>query len=260
MPKILSTVALLAFLSLGAHAQFTITPVGVTTGSTMPGSATDFIFFNGSNYPGYPAFDNNIDNNTTSSQLYSFSVSGGVDGSNGNLNYATITTPGGTSLQTGDVQAMPGIAFALEPGLGTNSDLHTEDTNLNPNFNYNNFDVYLMVSNTGGTWTDLNVALDQREFSGPVNPAFGTTSVPITDNTTGSSDAEFVEFHVTGLGDAIAAGYKPDLVVSANLSSGGVSYIGGVSFVSIPEPSTFALGFMGLAGLIFIARRKLVLG
>jgi hypothetical protein len=247
-------------VTMAAHAQFTITPVGVTTGSTMPGSSTDFIFFNGTTYPGYPAYDNNLNNNASDSQLYSFSVSGGVDGFNGLSGYATIKTPAGTSLLTGDVQAAPGIAFALEPGLGTNSDLGTEDTHLNSSFNYNNFDVYLMVSNTNGTLTDQNVALDQREFNGSLNPAFGTTSVSITDNTTGTSSAQFVEFHVTGLGDAIAAGYKPDLVVSANLADGGISYIGGVSFVSLPEPSTYALCLVGLGGLILITRRKFVLG
>lgn len=260
--KILYTVAAILVATAGvANAQFTITPLGVTTGGTMPGSPSDFIFFNSSDYNsiGNSGPHNNINNGTASSQLSSFSVSGGVAGVDGTAGYATITTPAGDSLLTGDLQASPGIAFALEPGLGTNSDLGTEDTNLNANFNYNDFYVYLMVSNTGGANTDLNVALDQREFSGPVNPAFGTTSVPIVDNTTGTSAAQFVEFHVTGMGDAISAGYKPDLVASANLASGGAAYIGGVSFISAPEPSTLALGVMSIGALIFFARRKLAL-
>jgi hypothetical protein len=230
----------LALLALPGHAQIVVSYVGTTTGTQLPGSTTDFIFGYPSDYTSPGPSNNSV---ADYSDLTSFSINGGVAGTNfGGNATASVLNPLGTSVATGAFYAGPGIAFALTPGT-------------NSNFNYNDFNVYLMVSNTLGNASDSVVSIDPR--SAVQNPTFGTDDVAVSDNTTDSTHAQFVEFNVVGLGLAMAAHPGADLVVSANLpttSNGPNGYIGAVSFQSVPEPSTYAMLFGGLGMLVLVSR------
>jgi archaellum component FlaF (FlaF/FlaG flagellin family) len=263
----------LAFLStLATAVAQTVTPTyeGATVSVLQPGLATDFIDFYGGNYDyaGQTSInDVYVNNNGTqvlTSDLTDFTINGGVvPGNAGNNPYSTITTPAGQTFLTGDVETNPGLAFAITP----------LDSSFNPaspgGFNFDNFNVYLMISNTGGTITDATVSIDPRYYSFGTNPAFGTNDVAVTDNIVlNRSGAEYIEFNIRGLGtadaDALAANPSapnfPDLVVSANFADGtgvGDAYIGGVSFESVvPEPSTWALLLAGGLGLLVAFGRR----
>ncbi len=218
----------------------TITEVGITSGTTMPGSPSDYIIFNGSNFN-----SNGTSGGTAGSSfdLTSFSVAGGV-GQNGYSAFSITPPGGGTPVLSGAIDASTPYpnpngdgqtAQQMNAGIGLGS---------NSNFNYNDFDVYLMYSNTGGSLTDSVVSLDAP------GQAYGTNGVAVTDNT---GSPEYVEFNVQNL----AASGGTYLVFSGiSSSTGGSGYIGGVSFESLPEPSTFAMLLGGVALLGFIVRRK----
>jgi len=257
------TLAALALASLSAQAQIIINYVGADVGRQMLGSPTDYIFFNNSTYSGTANQDNNgVDGY---SALSSFDISGNVQGSPVVPTWASIKTPaGGTPLQTGILESNGGLAFAVEPGNGTGG--NPLDTNTNPNFNYNDFNVFLMISNTNGFATDTTVSIDPL-YANPTpvgepplsNVPFGTNDVTVNDaNLDSTKEAQFLDFNVTGLGTAIADGYDPLLIVSANYDTNGngsgFSYISGVSFV--PEPSTYAMLLAGLGLLGFMMHRK----
>jgi hypothetical protein len=242
-------------LAFPAHAQTAVTYVGTTTGSTMPGSATDFIFFDSTDYPfGGPSHNQDVEGTSVYSDLTSFTIQGGLGGKSISTD-ADITTPAGQSLLTGFIDSTgTSAAFALTPGLKTGSTF-----TLNPSFNYNDFDVYLMISNTNDALNDLSVSIDGRK-SGVVS--IGANSKTVSDNAVSGNDAEYVEFNVTGLGSALtASGGNADLVVSMdgnkyNSGANAESYIGAVSFESIPEPPASVLMLAGGLGLLALVRRQ----
>jgi hypothetical protein len=245
-------------LAIPAQAQTAVSYVGTTTGSTMPGSPTDFIFFDGTNYPfGGPSDNQDVEGTSVYSDLTSFTIQGGLEGGSSS-NDANITTPAGQTLQTGFIYSTgTGAAFALTPGLNTGSTFA-----LNPSFNYNDFNVYLMISNTNGDLNDLSVSIDGRE-NGAVS--IGANSQAVSDNSVSGNNAIYVEFNVTGLGNTLtASGGNADLVVSMDGNrvddnvQGAESYIGAVSFESVPapEPSTWAMMFVGSLGLLVFVRRN----
>jgi hypothetical protein len=262
MKKSLLVLPLLSLVALvlPAKAQIVVSYVGSSTGGTMPGSATDFIFFNGSTYNsggGGSSRDNGGADNY--SKLDSFSFAGSVQPDYSNGNYSVITTPAGDSVTTGDLKADNPLAFAVEP---TQSN---PVSTLSTPFDYNDFDMYIMYSNTDSAFQDATISVNPRSsnqnsggpYGGPlVTVNLDGTQAP-TDTNTSSSTAYYLEFHITGLQTAIDDGYSPDLVVSATEGAGyGTGYVGGVSFVSAPESSTWAMLLGGVAFLGFIVRRK----
>jgi hypothetical protein len=245
--KVLTLTAIIvaAFCLTSAQGQIVVTYVGSSTGATMPGSASDFIFFDAADYSFNAAHSE--DNGTAYSELSSFAIAGGLTGSDGPGGDANITTPAGSLLQTGYLAASGhGGAYALE-------------AESNPSFNYNDFDVYLMISNTNGQLNDTTVSLDPRENGVVTQFAHDATA---TDNSVSGNEAEYLEYNVTGLGTALAAsGGNADLVVSMdgnihNDPTNSQSYIGAVSFASVPEPSTYAMLLLGGVGLWFFVRRE----
>jgi len=263
---ILSATAAFLALSLSSHGQTVVTYVG-TTGlvNQQPGDADEFIDFWTGDYDfSGPSNNHSAYNSTVSSNLDAFTI-------NGNLNtedtfgngFSVITTPDGQTFTTGALEGdSPGIAFALTPGVTSNGGA---SYTLDPTFNYNDFNVYLMYSNVNDTQTDAVISLDTRGSSG-ASPYFGYDDVAVTDNTnagsTNPSTADYIEFNVTGLGAALAANPGADLVVDVNLPAGdgypAGSYIGGVSFVSAPEPSTYAMLLVGALGLLVLTTRSRV--
>ena len=71
-----------------------------------------------------------------------------------------------------------------------------------------------------------------------------------------------MEYNVTGLGTAVAAAKAlhptaaNDLVLRIMKSTGKSAEFGGLGFESVTEPSTWAMIFLGGAGMVFIARRR----
>jgi hypothetical protein len=232
----------LALFALPSQAQINITYEGYSTGGTMPGSPTDFIYFNNINYPpGGPSQNNG----TVYSQLSSFSFAGGVSGDFGNSGtFSSIVTPaGGAPLLTGEIDAYGNVAFAVEPGNPTGN----LAASLNTGFNLNDFNVYMMYSNTGGPFQvypgpfhDSTISLAPRSsvqtggpYGGgtPTTVSLDGTQAPV-DNNTNQSTAYYLEFNVTGLATAIGNGVSPDLVASAT-GFDGITYIGALSFQSV---------------------------
>jgi hypothetical protein len=239
----------LALLALpGQAAPLSITSEGVTSGGTMPGSATDFVFFNASDWTN-PGPATNV---SPYSDLTSFTVSGGIDSQNGNSDsYSSITTPaGGSPVLTGDlfgdtgytpssdsVTTPAGKTIAIGLTVGSN-----------PHFNYNDFNVFVMFTNTGGTYTDDAIGL-----VGP-GAQFDANNVAVTDVSLGQSSADYLEFNVQNLKSSGGT-----YLVLSSYTTGATAYLGAVSFESIaeiPEPSTYALMLGGLAFLGFLIRRK----
>jgi hypothetical protein len=253
---------------LPARAAVVITPNATTTGgvltSTMPGSASDYIVFNGSDYTN--TTDHNNPPTSVSepeanyNELTSFFVAGGLQASSDGT---AITSPSGASLtNVGALAASSNFsAFALRPGTetanlnqnGGNGDNTVPPTGLNPNFNYNDFNVYIFFSDVGGAVTDDSIGLDVRTNNSlTFSPA---DVITVVDNNTTSGDIKYVEFNVQGLGTSLADGNNTDLVVSEG-SPGNISYVNGISFESVPEPSTYAMLLGGFALLGFVIRRK----
>ena len=238
----------LSVLTLSAFGQgVTITYVGTTTGSTLPGATNDFIFFNQSNYPvGGPSTDNVLPD----SHLSSFYFAGGVNGANASNTSATINSPLGTPIQTGELQSHDSqLAFAIVP-------------TGNANFNYNDFNVYYAVSTTGGSSNDLDVGLDSVTHDTSAGAGYGSHPghfAPVVDNSTGSNTAQFVEFNVQGFGSDIQGQTGTELLVGSAIASSGPNYISAISFeaVAVPEPSTYAMMLGGMALLGICVRRKL---
>jgi hypothetical protein len=272
MKKLLPSIfVVLSFLllALPSQAQIVITYEGYSTGGTMPGSASDFFFPNASNYPGQPNFFSNQGGNNAYSQLTSFSIVGGVNGVNGDSSYSSIITPaGGSPILTGDIQASgnPAPAAAFEPGLAGSL---TMDGDYNANFDYNDFNVYLMYSNTGGTFQDLSITLAPILLTGP---SAGTSATVLldglpadapTDTNVASNTADYLEFNVQGLATAMETQNNLAFVVSTTNELGipsqslsNISYIGALSFQEVPEPSTYAMMLGGLVLLGVCVRRR----
>jgi hypothetical protein len=250
-------------LALPGHAQV-VTYVGSSTGGAMPGSATDFIFFNTSTYPGSTSNTNrNTNSDSADSVLTSFSFIGGVNAVDGSGSYSSIVTPaGGSALPTGDIQAFgSGVtpALAFEPGVNGS---YTTDGGFNSAFNYNDFNVYLMYSNTGGTGVDTAISFSASSLAtglpvgtAAVVPLDGIAGDPPADTNTTATTADYAEFNVTGLGNALQADDSIVFTVSAT-HAGDFAYIGAASFesVSVPEPRTWAMLLGGFGVLLFVGR------
>jgi hypothetical protein len=253
--------AALALFILPGQAQIVVSYVGYSSGSTMPGSATDFIFFTGGNggaptdYPNGGPSDNN--GATSASQLSSFSFVGGLVGQGPLTGSDPITTPAGTLLTgTGGITGDGGAAFGVEP---------TQSSPVGSTFSaaeYNDFNVYVLYSNTNQTnYVDSSIYLYSRYNANPNDLTVPASSdATVTLGGTGNPPADsvmtgptYLEFNVQGLGTAIADGFAPDLVMGATTSSS-EAYVGAVSFESAPEPSTYAMLFGGLGMLIVISR------
>jgi hypothetical protein len=242
---------LFTLLSLSAAAApvpaITVTTVGTeTSGTTMPGSPSDYIFFDGSNYP-----STSTSNSPGSyTNLPDFTTVGGEHANGPGSDNSTINTPGDlSSLLTGQISSPNTIAIGLEEGSSAT-------------FNYNDFDVYVMFNNIAAdanndTWIDTTVSLDGR-FNGTEQPAASFTVTPVDVS---STTADFVEFNVQGLATAFAYANANDLTGSTDLvlrvsgPNGDIHDLGGVSFASVPEPSTWAMMLLGAGGLLFLFRR-----
>jgi hypothetical protein len=243
-------VACFVSLSLSASAQIIVTEVGgVTSGGTLPGSPSNYVIFNGTNYPTTGV--TNVAGSAT--DLTSFSIIGGEVGNAGSTGtFSLIKPPGGsTAIQTGAILSPHTIAVGLEEGSS-------------PTFNYNDFNVYVMFSNAPNLPEfDTSIGLDGRINGSELPP----TNVSVTDNNSSLSLAYYLEFNVTGLGTAVAAQEAlgspgpTDLVlrVFGGTNDSHLGELGGVAFqsvVTVPEPSTYLMLVAGLALLAFTARRR----
>jgi hypothetical protein len=262
--KALSVFSLLVGLVLpvsAAHAQVLTTVGSETNGSTLPGSPSEYIIFNGSNY-------NEVGGDAAGSykNLPDFEIVGGESQYGGDSGFSTINTPGGAASQrTGGIVSTNTIAVGLEL-LGTISPTGF----ASDGFNFNDFNIYVAVDNAlsaDGAFTaynpnatiydDTSVGLDARLDNVELTPV----SAPITSHNTSLSAADYVEFNVTGLGTAVAAseaahpGTNNDLVLRIFKPDGDDAVLGGISFESAPEPPTWAMMFVGAAGLLFAFRR-----
>ena len=272
--KIFAGFTALALLSLPGRAQVTVTYVGASSGGTMAGSDTDFIFPNGTNFPGtYYSTDTTAPTSLPYADLTSFYVFGGISSRNYSSGFSSIVTPaGGSPTPTGNLIATGNVSFGLIPGL-TQNFFGAVNAGLNSSFNYDDFNVYLMYSNVGGTLTDTTVTVAPDSFNGSslgslgsaitvdLNGGSGSLDAP-TDDNTDPTTADYLEFNVKGLGTEIPLAQASDLLAFINVSatgSTGNTYIGAVSFESAPEPSTYVMILGGLALLGFRVRRKTIL-
>ena len=250
----------LALFSVSARAQVITTVGSETNGSTLPGSPSEYIIFNGSNY-------NEIGGDAAASykNLPDFEIVGGESQYSGNGGFSTINTPGGAaSLRTGGIISTNAIAVGLEL-LGTISPTGF----ASDGFDFNDFNIYVAVDNAltadgaftptnpGATiYDDTSVGLDARLDNVELTPVSAT----ITSHNSSLSAADYVEFNVTGLGTAVAAneaahpGTNNDLVLRIFKPNGDDAVLGGISFESAPEPSAYAMMGLGLLALIAIRR------
>jgi hypothetical protein len=217
----------------------------------MPGSSTDWVFLSGGTFNQTQEFT--APGARTGEDISSFDPFGGVGGENGgSSNYSSITPPGGASaLQTGDVDAS--TSNALYNGYndgGSEITIGLQPTG-NSNFNYNDFNVYVMISNTTAHKDgDVLLANNSPDFSSTSGTSVAET---VTDSNSSLASAQYIEFNVQGFGTYLTAGNY--LVLGAQSTSGD-AYLGGVSFESLPapEPSVFAMMLGGL-GLLAFGRR-----
>jgi hypothetical protein len=236
-------------LATSASAQVLTQVGGETNSGTDLGSPSEYIIFNGSNY-------NVIGSDAAGSykNLPDFEIVGGEAQVPGDAGYSTINTPGNvSSLHTGGIFSTNTIAVGLElldlTALGTSTS----------GFNYNDFNVYVMIDNAPGDLAiqDDGVGLDARLDNVELTPVHIIT----TNSNASLTSADFVEFNVTGLGTAVAAARvtnpsaASDLVLRIFKPNGDDAVMGGLSFESVPEPSTWAMLFAGAAALFFVARR-----
>lgn len=205
--------------------------------SQMPGSATDYIFFP------------NNSSDLTDFSVTAVSTSGQPTGGyGGNQYYSTIETPAGNSSLTG-------IYFQHSPYSVPNNataDLVTFTLGSSATFNYSNFDVFVLYSNADVGQTDgSNFQTRDLSFSlAPGSTALGGYSVNVTDTNIDTTKARYMEFNVQGL----SAGET--FTIAAGPLGQDPAYIGGVSFVSAPEPSTWALLLAGSLVVAAAARSR----
>jgi len=250
MKTLLPTLFALLACSASAQAQVITVNATETNGGTLPGSPSEYVIFNGSEY-------NKIGGDAAGSykNLPDFEIVGGEYERSGDAGFSTISTPGGaSSLLTGSISSTNTIAVGIEllgsisPG-GLASD----------GFNFNDFNIYVMVDNAPGdsSYDDTSLALDARLDNTELTP----TDFTITSQNTSLSSADYVEYNVTGLGTAVAAeealhpSTNNDLVLRVFKPDGKFSEFGALGFESAPEPSTWAMLFTGVVALFFVARR-----
>jgi len=270
MKLVLSFVLLALLVALPARATVIITPSLFGNSSQMPGSFDDFTFFG--NPIQFPSTGPDISDNyesgvaTQPTLLTDFVAHVGADAqytygaqndgaTNYNPAYGTINTPAAPGLPNG-------IVGPQKTGILYSTALSAPDLvrfTLGPstsNFDFGDFDVYVMISNaptSGLNDEDLLARIYDPTGAVALTPSI---TFSLADATTTTGTATFAEFHITGAvsGDILQLG-----ATSGNLNS--ASYISGVSFKSnaVSEPSTKAmlLGGLVLIGLVFRRVRKL---
>jgi hypothetical protein len=199
--------------------------------STFPGSSVDFTLFG--NPTTYPTVNTNGGGpGTQPTNLTDFSVAGAdTKMYQGNGNFANVIAPDGSTAYTG-------IFFN---DSGNTPDLATV-TLGNTSFDYGNFNLYVMFGNSDGV-QDATLSL-----------TIGATtySADVTDrgSAKGASNVQVEEFNIKGLA-------ANDTFTVGATSTGGADSIGGLSFESVPEPSTYAMMLGGLSMLGLFVRRRL---
>ena len=227
MKKLTLLALLIAGISLPVHAA-SISATNLGQRATMPGSTTDYDFLSPGN----------------SAVLDDFSVAAGAGmypwGPHGGPDYSTIFSPTGASVNTG---------ILFQEGTQTDMVEYTLGTSLT--FNYSDFNVYFMYGNTFDPGPrDGTITLNLLNASSAL---ITTDTVTATDPAgEPQNEAEFEQFTVTGAtsGDILEFG------ATTYVLDGHQSYVGGASFESLPEPSTYAMMIGGLALLGFCVRRK----
>ena len=111
------------------------------------------------------------------------------------------------------------------------------------NFNFADFNVYVLISSFSSNWTISDMAVAEGDAS-------AVTPVAVTDIYAGPTGGRVVEFNISGA----SAG---DTFNIAATSAVGTDYIEGVSFQSVPEPSTYAMMLGGMGLLVLCLRSKL---
>ena len=249
--NLLLLAGLLAASSPNATAA-TITYLGSTTSSTMPGSPTDFTFVGQSgaltatDYSSGQTYQGTTDLTSFTASLGSSITSGagtrGMFSDEGTFGsyYSTISAPAGyTGTTAAPATLQTGVLFA--PGDSA-TDLANFKENGSLTFDYSSYYVYVMYGNYAGTGNTTDIVLTLG----------GTPKVqPVSDANSNLDVAYFALFHITGMTST------QTLEIGATASDGNNALIGGVSFVqSVPEPSTWAMMVGGLAFLGFCIRRK----
>jgi hypothetical protein len=239
----LSALALVAPLTTRAQM---ITPSAGGSLGTMPGSATDYTFFGNANQ--FPHITNYYGNTTQPTVLTDFTVAPGANGGatyEGDNRYSTINGPVGS----GEPNVQTGILF----GGGADPDL-VDFTLGTPGstFNFSDFETYVMYGNGYGDGGVRDTSISASLYSS-TGALLATETVPIVDNPAGSDGnaspvATFEDFQITGAtsGDILRFG-----------AVGNTTYLGGVSFESVPEPSTWIMMLAGVAFLIGFSRSSL---
>jgi hypothetical protein len=232
---------------LSASAQV-ITPTSLGNLTTMPGSATDFTLFGNSTQ--FPTLNNNGgDFGNQPTVLHDFVIAVGADATNtygGNSGaYSVINAPVGS----GDTGVTTGILYN-NSSSGTNL---VDFTLGKPGstFNFSDFNVYVMYGNAHDGY-EIDTSIDATLLSpaGPDQMTLTSSSPTVIDSNASKdgnyTEATFEEFTIKGAsaGDVL------------QLGAGGWGYLGGVSFLSVPEPSTYAMMLGGLALLGVLIRRK----
>ena len=229
----------LTVLPVSAVADVTITPANLGDLSTMPGSAGDFTLFGKSSQ--FPTINSYGGLEEQPTVLNDFSVAAGSNAGNlygGNGYYSVINAPTGS----GDTDVTSGIIFnngSSAPDL-VSFTLGAVDST----FNFSDFNVYVMYGNAHDGY-EINTSID-AELLSPSSAVLASSSPTITDSNVNFSDATYEEFTVTGAsaGDVL------------QLGAGGWGYLGGVSFESVPEPSTYAMMVLGLGAIGFCLHRR----
>jgi len=223
---------LLPFLFGAVAAPFasavTITGADETAGETitqLPGSATDFFFVQGTSVE----TDFSVAPNDDSLQF---------------APYSQLINPADNAENTGIVFEHPSVGQLVNLATFTLGSGNT-------NFNYSDFNVYVLYDNTTG---DPNSIDDQIALAaGTDATGASATAVTVTDPAVKVTDeGRYVEFNVQGL----QAGDEFTIAASALSSDNPTAYFGAISLESAPEPSTYAMMFGGLALLGFCVRRK----
>jgi hypothetical protein len=179
------------------------------------------------------------------------------DNYGGNQYYSSIDLPGGSS------PVLTGIVYlhsTYDPPNNDPANMATVTLGNSATFNYADFNLYVLYSNAdvpvgepppGNEQTrDLGISIALGDDA--TNPAAtGYKFVSVSDTNTSTSQARYMEFNIQGLasGDTFTLAAAP--------LNGAPAYLGGISFESLPEPSTYAMMLGAVALLGFCVRRKL---
>ena len=251
----LMAVASLVTLAATAQAQ-TVTGTGVDADlSTMPGSALDYSFYGTSGqFTNGDFVPNGFTSSTLEPQLLlDFTESGGstfayIQG--GGTGNASINVPE-SAIPTVTGSLFGGGGGVASPDVVNYQILSTSGSD----FNVSDFNVYVMFdnypSNANGV-VDKFITLGLTESNGSALSSGSETVTSFSAFSNGLSAADFAVFEVKGAsaGDILQVGYQGN-------DAGRYGGIGGISFESAPEPSTYAMMLAGLAVLGFCVRRKL---